>query len=312
MTFAAQRGALADVVAIPVTPYAADGTVDIDAYETLLARLIRNGVRTLTPNGNTGEFYALSPVERRALIAASARVGATVDLLVGVGHDIAEAAADLAVAAEHGIRMAMIHQPLHPHQSRDGWIDYHRAIAATQPDMAFVLYVRSEWITGDMLRRLGDLSPNIVGVKYAIPDPTVFASVREAVGPERFVWIAGLAEPYALSYAVHGANGFTSGLVNVDPSISLSLRDALRAGAYADADAILRRIARFEELRADARSANNVSVVKEAMAQLGLCASRVRPPSHPVNEEIRAEIAVILEQWRANAPAGSALVAVGA
>ncbi|MFP3381223.1 dihydrodipicolinate synthase family protein, partial [Bacillus sp. SIMBA_069] len=84
------------------------------------------------------------------------------------------------------------------------------AIAATQPDMAFVLYVRSEWITGGMLRRLGDLSPNIVGVKYAIPDPTVFASVRGAVGPERFVWIAGLAEPYALSYAVHGADGFTS------------------------------------------------------------------------------------------------------
>ena len=32
------------------------------------------------------------------------------------------------------------------------------------------------------LDRLGDLAPNVVGVKYAIPDPTVFASVRDAVG----------------------------------------------------------------------------------------------------------------------------------
>ena len=311
MTFAAQREALADVVAIPVTPYTADGSVDIDAYESLLDRLVRHGIRTLTPNGNTGEFYALSSVERRKLIAAAAHVGEGVELVVGVGHDIAEATADLAVAAEHGLPMAMIHQPLHPHQSADGWIEYHRVIAAAQPDMAFVLYVRSQWITGDMLRRLGDLSPNVVGVKYAIPDPTVFASVRAAVGPERYVWIAGLAEPYALSYAVHGASGFTSGLVNVDPAIPLSLRDALRAGEYAEADAILRRIARFEELRADARSANNVSVVKEAMAQLGLCDSRVRPPSHPVNDEVRAEIGEILNQWRANAPVGSGLAEAG-
>jgi 4-hydroxy-tetrahydrodipicolinate synthase len=312
MTFAAQREALADVVAIPVTPYSADGSVDLDTYEALLQRLVRHGVRTLTPNGNTGEFYALSPAERRALIAASARAAGDADLLVGVGHDIAEAAADLAVAAEHGVRMAMIHQPLHPHQSAEGWIEYHRAIAATQPDLAFVLYVRSEWITGEMLRRLGDIAPNIVGVKYAIPDPTVFAAVRDAAGPERFVWIAGLAEPYALSYAVHGADGFTSGLVNVDPGISLGLRDELRAGDYAAADVILRRIARFEELRADARSANNVSVVKEAMAQLGLCDRQVRPPSRPVGDSVRAEISVILDQWRADAAVGSATASAAA
>lgn len=311
MTFAAHREALADVVAIPVTPYSPDGSVDIDAYESLLDRLIRHGVGTLTPNGNTGEFYALSTAERRALIAAAARAGSDAHLLVGVGHDITEATADLAVAADHGITMAMIHQPLHPHQSAEGWVEYHRAIAAAQPEMAFVLYVRSEWITGDMLRRLGDASPNIVGVKYAIPDPTIFAAVRDTVGADRYVWITGLAEPYALSYAVHGADGFTSGLVNVDPALSLSLRDALREGAYAEADVILRRIARFEELRADTRSANNVSVVKEAMAQLGLCDRSVRAPSRPVSAEVRTEIAVILDRWREDAPAGSALEAVG-
>lgn len=67
MTFASQRAALADVVAIPVTPFAADGSIDRTAHRALLRRLLDGGVRTLTPNGNTGEFYALTPEERRAV-----------------------------------------------------------------------------------------------------------------------------------------------------------------------------------------------------------------------------------------------------
>ena len=39
------------------------------------------------------------------------------------------------------------------------------------------------------------------------------------------------------------------------------------------------QIRRFEELRAADASADNVSVVKEALAQLGLCRPDVRPPS---------------------------------
>ena len=66
-TFETQRAALAEVVAIPVTPFAEDGTIDRDAHRALLRRLIDGGVRTLTPNGNTGEFYALTPEERRTI-----------------------------------------------------------------------------------------------------------------------------------------------------------------------------------------------------------------------------------------------------
>lgn len=61
VTFETQRAALADVVAIPVTPFAEDGTVDQDTHRALLRRLLEGGIRTLTPNGNTGEFYALAP-----------------------------------------------------------------------------------------------------------------------------------------------------------------------------------------------------------------------------------------------------------
>ena len=40
-----------------------------------------------------------------------------------------------------------------------------------------------------------------------------------------------------------------------------------------------------------------MSVVKEALAQLGLCRSDVRPPSRPLPEAIKTEISGILRSW---------------
>lgn len=299
MNFPEQRAALADIVAIPVTPYL-DGAVDLPTFAALLRRLVDNGVSTITPNGNTSEFYALSAAERRELILASAdAVGHDAQLLLGVGHDVATALDDVRIGESAGIRMVMIHQPVHPHISQTGWLDYHSQIAGGAPEMAFVLYIRNEWVSGAMLRELADRCPNVIGIKYAVPDPTVFGRLREEAGADRFVWIAGLAEPYALSYAVHGASGFTSGLVNVNPRLSITLRDALRVGDFALALELLGRITRFEELRAQNRSANNVSVVKEALSQLGLCDPSIRPPSAVPDAATRAEITGILGNWAA-------------
>ncbi|MBT2565147.1 dihydrodipicolinate synthase family protein [Arthrobacter sp. ISL-85] len=297
MTFTELRAALADIVAIPVTPYR-DGDLDISTFKMLLRRLIDSGVTTITPNGNTSEFYALTTAERHALIEASAEAaGDDAFLLLGIGHDIQTATTDARLGRGMGIPMAMIHQPTHPHISAAGWVEYHAQIASAVPDMGFVLYIRNEWVTASMLVDLSDRCPNIIGIKYAVPDPTQFARIRDLAGADRFVWVAGLAEPYALSYAAHGAAGFTSGLVNVNPELSLALRDALRTGHYALARSLLARISRFEELRAEHRSANNVSVVKEALAQLGLCDRSIRPPSREVNDSDRNEIAGILADW---------------
>jgi 4-hydroxy-tetrahydrodipicolinate synthase len=56
-------------------------------------------------------------------------------------------------------------------------------------------------------------------------------------------------------------------------------------------------VRRFEELRAADASADNVSVVKEALAQLGLCRADVRPPSRPLPAAVKDEISAILTSW---------------
>jgi 4-hydroxy-tetrahydrodipicolinate synthase len=241
------RQALATVVVVPVTPLHADGRPDWDTYAALTRRLIDGGITVITPNGNTGEFYALSHAEARQALETAARASSNrassnrassnrAELLAGVGHDIVTAVESARHAADHGARMIMIHQPVHPYVSREGWID-------------------------------------------------------------RFTWLAGAAELTAPGYWVYGAHGFTSGLANVTPELPLAMLDALRANDFGQAMKVWEKARRFEELRAADASADNVSVVKEALAQLGLCRADVRPPSRPLPPHITDEIAGILAGW---------------
>ncbi|MFJ4918931.1 dihydrodipicolinate synthase family protein [Streptomyces sp. NPDC088725] len=296
--FSSQRAALAGVVAIPVTPFDEAGNVDRATYRALLRRLLDGGVTVVTPNGNTGEFYALSPEERllvTELTVAEAAGGAAV--LAGVGHDLHTAVTSARHARDAGASMIMIHQPVHPYVSQEGWVDYHRAIADAVPGLGVVPYVRNPQLEGRTLARLGALCPNVVGVKYAVPDAARFAAFARDAGLDRFVWVAGLAELYAPAYWAAGATGFTSGLVNVAPDLSIALLTALRAADYPGAMRIWERIRPFEELRAARQSADNVSVVKEALAVLGLCRREVRPPSRTLPGDVRAEVAALVRGW---------------
>jgi 4-hydroxy-tetrahydrodipicolinate synthase len=297
------RTVLATAVVVPVTPLHADGTPDWDTYAILIGRLADAGITVITPNGNTGEFYALDQAEaRQAAQAAAQAVGGrgqdqTAELLVGVGHDIATATEAARHAGDHGARMVMIHQPVHPYVSPQGWIDYHLAIANAVPDLGVVLYIRDERRTGAQIAELADRAPNVVGVKYAVRDATKFAAVARDAGIDRLTWLAGAAELTAPAFWAVGARGFTSGLANVAPALALAMFDALRADDFVAAMKVWDTVRRFEELRLADSSADNVSVVKEAMAQLGLCRADVRPPSRPLPVAIKQEIAQILATW---------------
>lgn len=256
-----------------------------------------NGVEVLTPNGNTGEFYALDEHETRLCLEVTVKAARGTTVLAGVGHDVRTAVKAARHARAAGAELVMIHQPVHPYVSRDGWVEYHRAIASAVPELGVVLYVRNPGIAGEDLARLADAAPNVIAVKYAVPDPVRFATVARDAGLTRFVWIAGLAELSAPAYFAVGAQGFTSGLVNVAPRLSLDLFAHLRSGDFAGAMALWDRLRPFEELRAADGSANNVSVVKAALSQLGLCRPDVRPPSRLLTATERERLFGVLSAW---------------
>ncbi len=295
------RRALATAVVVPVTPLHADQSPDWDTYAALTGRLIDGGITVVTPNGNTGEFYALTQAEAGQAVETAAKVvserDTVAELLAGVGHDIATAVEAARHAQGHGARMVMIHQPVHPYVSAEGWVDYHAAIAGAVPDLGVVLYIRDERRTGAHIATLADRAPNVIGVKYGVRDATKFAAVARDAGIDRFTWLAGAAELTAPAYWACGAHGFTSGLANVSPGLALAMLDALRENDFGAAMKVWESVRRFEELRLADSSADNVSVVKEAMAQLGLCRADVRPPSRPLPANISGAIRGLLREW---------------
>jgi 4-hydroxy-tetrahydrodipicolinate synthase len=297
------RSALETVVAIPVTPFDEVGDVDWDAHARVVRRLVDGGVTVLTANGNTGEFYSLAQDEARQVTESAIKAAGNAEVMVGVGLDVATAIAAARHAATAGASMVMIHQPVHPYISGEGWLAYHQAIARAIPDTGVVLYIRDTRFDGPLIRELGESCPNVIGVKYGVRDPVSFAAAARDAGEGRFTWLAGLAELTAPGLWPAGARGFTSGLVNVAPAIPAAMLDALRGGDYAAAMTIWDAIRPFEELRGAESSADNVSVVKEALAQIGVCGRTVRPPSRLLSDSARARVAGIVASWNVP-PAG--------
>ncbi|TAN34690.1 dihydrodipicolinate synthase family protein [bacterium] len=303
----AVREGLQTVVAITVTPFDAEGVVDERAFNRVLDRMLDAGVTAITVNGNTSEFYSLTSKEwHRLTELAIEQARGRALVIAAAGYDVATAIEMGRAAQELGATALMIQQPVHPYQSPEGWLEYHRSIGAALPDLALIPYLRSRMVTASLLDRLASDCPNVLGIKYAVPDPLRFTEVVGQVGSERLAWVCGLAEPWAPFFWLAGARGFTSGLVNVDPQLSLAMLQHMRRD---ESDAVMdiwRLIQPFEQLRAADASARNVSVVKEALAAVGLCSARVRPPLSLLSDSERDLVGSILATWERRGIAGGA------
>lgn len=301
MDFEGLVGKLRSIVAINVTPFDANGAVDFDALGRNLDYLADAGMSVVTPCGNTGEFCSLSPDECARIIEFSCRrlTPRGVLVLAGIGYDPGTAAEMTKHAAACGAAAVMVHHPPHPFLSEPGYVRYVSDIASVVLTIGVVPYVRGSNVSEMALAELATKVPNVVGVKYAVNDLQRFGGlVMESIVRKPFAWICGTAESWAPTFWAAGATGYTSGLVNVAPKLSLAMLAKLQAGDYASVRSLWAIIRPFEELRARNGSENNVSVVKEAMAQLGLGSRAVRPPLVTLADRDREEVRRILGQWK--------------
>jgi 4-hydroxy-tetrahydrodipicolinate synthase len=112
------------------------------------------------------------------------------------------------------------------------------------------------------------------------------------------IWVCGLAEGWAAPFYAMGARGFTSGLVNVAPELSLAVLRALDAGDFAAAAALVDKLAPFEAMRTKHNNGANVTVVKEAMTLMGDAVGPVRLPGLTHLEAAdRQALRGILQTW---------------
>lgn len=294
------RAALGGVSGVPVTPYLADGKLDANGLKSLIARLSRSGVHNLMAAGNTGEFFALSLDEIRqvhALTIEAAKAGTSI-VSAAVGRSLVEAKALAREAIAAGADAIMGHHPMDPFAAPAAQARYFLELAETSA-IPVIAYVRSDTFSISDFKLLAG-HPNIAGIKFASGNLMLLAEAIRATADLPAIWVCGLAEGWAPAFYAMGARGFTSGLVNVFPDLSLSILGALDAGDYKQARALIAPIAGFEVLRTKYLNGANVTVVKEALGMLGEPVGPVRAPGmEALNDEERESLRDIVSRVKA-------------
>jgi 4-hydroxy-tetrahydrodipicolinate synthase len=292
------RRVLTGISGVPITAYGADGEVDARTTQTIYARVAEAGIHNIVAAGNTGEFYALTPTEIATVLgAAVAGADGKAPITAAVGRSLREAIAMAKSAKAMGASAIMSHQPVDPFAAPAAQINYFRELAEASP-LPMVAYVRAEGFTLDDMLRLAS-HPNIAGIKFATTDILLLSRAVAASDETGALFVCGLAESWAPAFTAAGARGFTSGLVNVAPEISLAIHAALEANDFAEARRMIEVIEPFERMRTKYRNGANVTVVKEAVALLtGLSVGEVRIPGLPrLDPDDKALLEKLLQSW---------------
>ena len=297
----ALKARLRGPIAFPITPYHADGSVDLAAVARNAAWLPERGICGLVAPSGTGEIFALSPDECAAVTKATVEaVAGRVPVIASVGFN-ARIGADLAGQAQAaGADAVLVMPPYYAMPDPQGLLEYYRQIAGAT-SLAVLPYARdSAAFTPELVEQLARLVPNLIAFKDGRGDVRLFQRLREHVverlGAERLLWLAGVGDDLVAAYFAAGAEGFTSSLACFWPEASAEL---YRLASGDDFDGLRRyheRVVRpFYELRQRGRGFE-VSVMKAAMELLGHPAGPVRPPLGTLSARDRADLQTLLQR----------------
>ncbi len=174
------------VMSATVTPFDAQGRLDLDAAQRLARWLVARGNDGLVLAGTTGEAPTLSDAERSDLVRAVCEA-VTVPVLAGTGsNDTAHTVALTRQARSLGAAGVLLVGPYYNRPPQAG-IEAHFRAAAAATDLPVMLYdvpLRTgRRIAQDVLLRLFREVSNIVAFKDATADPPAAAAlVAEAGG----------------------------------------------------------------------------------------------------------------------------------
>lgn len=273
------RQSLQGLFSFPVTPFTAEGGVDLGRFREHLQFIIAARPAAIFVCGGTGEFFSLNLAEYRDLArAAVEEVKGRLPVIAGCGYGVA-LARDFAQAAQQaGADGLLLLPPYLVSSEQEGLYQHYRAVAqATR--LGIIVYQRDNAILSPSLAgRLIEL-PNLVGFKDGHGDMERLGRIRMAVG-EEIPLINGMptAELSARAYRGLGITSYSSAVFNFVPEISRAFYDALTSGSSTRVHELLDGFfIPFAVLR-DRQKGYAVSLIKAGVNLLHKSVGCVRPP----------------------------------
>lgn len=286
-----------------VTPFRADGDLDLPAFEANVEALSAHELAGFLVLGSNGEAASLDAEEKRALVAAARRRSGSRFLLVGTGLESTRGTIGLTRAvADLGADAVLVLTP-HYYKTRmspEALRRHFEAVADASPVPVYLYSVPGftglPWPPG--LAPTLAAHPRIAGMKESSGDVGLLSRIVASV-PASFEVACGNA-PVFYPALCAGAAGGVLAVANCSPRPAIALWRAYVEGDHARARRLQEALA---PLATAVTATHGVAGLKVAMDMVGFRGGRVRAPLLGVPDSLREELAPLLE--RAEAAVGS-------
>jgi 4-hydroxy-tetrahydrodipicolinate synthase len=297
------------VLTAMVTPFTADGGLDLEGAAALATHLVESGNDGLVINGTTGESPTTTDAEKDLLLrAVIAAVGERATVVAGVGTNDTRHTVELARAAERaGAHGLLVVTPYYNKPPQAGVLAHFRTVAdaAGLPVMIYDIPGRTGVpVATETLVALAE-HPRIVAVKDAKDD---LEASSQVLARTDLAYYAG-TDALTLPLLAVGGVGVVSVVSHVATSAIRAMIEAFDAGQVTRARTLHRGLLPIYE---GFFRTQGVITTKAALAIRGLPAGPVRPPLANATAAEVARLRADLAAAVLEAPASGAAVVAAA
>ena len=277
-----------------VTPMAADGSVDYEAFGRFVEFQLEGGINALVVMGTTGENATIEYDDQREIIRfVVEKVAGRVPVIAGTGtNNTAHVIANTKAACAAGADAVLVVTPYYNKATQNGLIAHFTAVADASTVPVILYNVPGRTGCNLLPKTVAKLAehPNIVAIKEATGNMAQMVALRALCGEKLDIYSG--EDALTVPMMAMGAKGTISVLSNVVPKEAVAMTDACIAGDYETAAALQCRLlplidALFSEV--------NPIPAKAATAAMGFGADVLRLPLTPMEPQNRE---VLLSEMR--------------
>ena len=213
------------------TPFAENGEINLNLIKPQVDWLIENGVHGLAAGGSTGEGHVLNRDEYVSLMRkTSEALNNRVPLVAGIiANSTSEVIARGQSVKSLNVSALQITPPSYLFRPDDDAMVRHFKEIHKECQIPILIYNVVPWcyLSPDLLLRIMDEVPGVLGVKQSAGDMKLFADLIRRAKPENMIFSAVDALLYS-SYQL-GAPGSIAAILTAAPGPSVKLWDAVIA-----------------------------------------------------------------------------------
>ena len=265
-----------------VTPFHADGSIDLVGVEKLTSHLIDGGVNYLVVMGTTGENPTITNGEQQQILQKVKEVNAgRLPIVFGIGGNNTTAVVErLKTEDLSGVDGILSVSPYYNKPSQEGIYQHFKAVndASSLPIIMYNVPGRTgSTVSAETTVRIAQLS-NIVATKEATGSLDICMDIMMSK-PENFGVISG-EDGYTMPFIAAGMQGVISVIGNAYPKEFSQMVNYALDGDFKNAKHLhYKLLPAMNAIFMD----GNPGGVKYILSKMGICENHFRLPVVPVN-----------------------------